>query len=63
MDGAFDQIFNRAVFQANEYNQIFESTIEYPNPIKYGFEECQGGLRPTLNSILRESARCCFEPG
>ena len=49
VDGALDEIFARAIFQANEYNQVFESTINYLTPTEYGFEKCKGGLRPRLN--------------
>ncbi len=49
VDGALDEMFARALYQANEYNQIFESTINYLDPIQHGFEECKGGLKPRLN--------------
>eukprot|EP00112_Aurelia_sp_Birch-Aquarium-sp1_P007420 Seg18087.1 transcript_id=Seg18087.1/GoldUCD/mRNA.D3Y31 product="hypothetical protein" protein_id=Seg18087.1/GoldUCD/D3Y31 len=49
VDGALDQIFLRAVFQANEYDQIFAPSIDYLNPLEYGFEEHKGGLQPVLN--------------
>ena len=42
VDGALDEIFARAIFQANEYDQIFENVINYLNPTEYGFEECKG---------------------
>ena len=49
VDGALDEIFARAIFQANEYNQVSKSTINYLIPTEFGFEECKGGLRPRLN--------------
>ena len=46
-----DGIFARAIFQACEYDQAFERTINYLDPVEYGFEEYKGGLRPTLNKL------------
>ena len=51
VDGAMDGIFARAIFQACEYDQAFESTINYLDAVEYGFEEYKGGLRPTLNTL------------
>ena len=50
VDGALQECFKQSVFQANEYDQVFFETIDYLNPLEFGFDECQGGLRPTLNS-------------
>ena len=47
--GALDAIFLRSVFQANEYHQVFERSIQYLDPVNHGFEKCNGGLRPVLN--------------
>ena len=52
VDGALDQIFLRAVFQANEYDQIFAPLIDYLNPLEHSFEEHKGGLRPVLNKNI-----------
>eukprot|EP00112_Aurelia_sp_Birch-Aquarium-sp1_P021208 Seg5644.1 transcript_id=Seg5644.1/GoldUCD/mRNA.D3Y31 product="hypothetical protein" protein_id=Seg5644.1/GoldUCD/D3Y31 len=49
VDSALDKIFLRSVFQANEYDQIFEESITYLDPLNHGFEEIKGGLRPILN--------------
>ena len=46
--------FLRSIFQANEYDQIFEPTIDYLDPVAYGFEAHKGGLRPVLN-LSRQS--------
>ena len=51
VDGALKEIFKRSVFQANEYDQVFERTITYLDPLKFGFEAYKRGLRPVLNSM------------
>ena len=48
VDGVLDQICARSIYQANEYDQIFQSTINYLDQLHFGFEECKGGLRPQL---------------
>ncbi len=55
VDGAFDEIFARALFQANEYDQIFKTTIHYLNPLDFGFEAHKNGLRPRLNRYMASS--------
>ena len=55
VDGAFEGIFVRSLFQAYEYDQIFSQKIVYPNPVEFGFEECKGGLRPKLNLNIDEN--------
>ena len=55
VDGAFEGIFARSLFQAYEYDQIFSQKIVYPNPVEFGFEECKGGLRPKLNLNIDEN--------
>ena len=54
VDSALDEIFLRSVFQANEYDQIFEESITYLDPLSHGFEEYKGGLRPVLNRNIDE---------
>ena len=49
VDGALAEMFNRSLFQAQEYDQIFERRIHNLDPEQYGFEKVDGGLRPRLN--------------
>ena len=43
VDGALEPMFLRAIFLANEYDQIFSPLIDYSNPLEYGFEDHKGG--------------------
>lgn len=52
VDGALHEMFLRSVFQAHEYDQIFEHNIINLNPERYGFEKVEGGLKPRLNRDL-----------
>eukprot|EP00794_Sanderia_malayensis_P010665 gene10665-11794_t len=57
VDGALDEIFARALFQASEYDQIFESNISYLDPLDFGFEVCKGGLKPKLNRNAPQTSK------
>eukprot|EP00794_Sanderia_malayensis_P011535 gene11535-12728_t len=55
VDGALYEIF--ALFQASEYDQIFESNISYLDPLDFGFEVCKGGLKPKLNRNAPQTSK------
>ena len=46
----------RAIFQANEYKQKFQSSVDYLDPFPHGFDEHKGGLRPIL--IMNSQSEC-----
>eukprot|EP00794_Sanderia_malayensis_P002589 gene2589-3000_t len=57
MPGVLSAAFKRVIYQIMEYDQIFESIPEYPDPTEFGFSEIgEGVLTPTLNQDFEEGA-------
>ena len=48
-DGALAEVFNSSLFQAREYDQIFEKRIHNLDTEQYGFEKVDGRVRPRLH--------------